>query len=412
VDWGNGSALFLSQQSKNTAALPDEHRRDRMSLLGLSVVCLWVITGLVCWVGFQLVLQNGRILRRLEALEQPGVDAETAATWTRHLVAGLPIGSPAPDFELPTVSGSRMTLSQWRGQRVLLMFFDPRCGFCRQMLPALAALPSDTAMDRPVPLILSAGDATENQKLIEEYQLSGPILLRERAEVTAAYHVGATPTGYLIDEQGHIASELAVGAQALLVLAGEPPIQAVGVPSPPSATSGSGQRSRLGTRSLATSRLNRDGLSRGTQAPIFRLPRLQGGELSLLEYRGRNVLLVFSDPECGPCDALAPELERLHRRATDLQLVMISRGDREANRAKAAEHGLTLPIALQRHWEVSRDYAMFATPIGYLIDAWGLIAADVAVGGEAILALARAARAQGNHQAPAASPGHGAAPIA
>jgi peroxiredoxin len=380
-----------------------------MSLLGLSVVCLWVITGLVCWVGFQLMLQNGRILRRLDALEQPVVGAEPTTTGTRNRLAGLPIGSPAPDFELPTVSGIRMSFSQWRGQRVLLIFFDPHCGFCRQMFPALAALPLDTAVGRPVPLILSAGDATENQKLIDQYQLSGPILLREGAEVTAAYQVGATPTGYLIDEQGRIASELAVGAQELLVLAGEPPTQAVDVPSPNSETSGSRQRSRLGTRALTTSRLNRNGLSRGTRAPVFRLPRLQGGELSLLEYRGRSVLLVFSDPHCGPCDALAPELEWLYRHSTDLQLVMISRGDREANRAKAAEHRLTFPIALQRHWEVSRDYAMFATPIGYLIDEWGMIAADVAVGGEAILALAHGS-AQGNPQVQAAALGHGAAP--
>jgi hypothetical protein len=42
---------------------------------------------------------------------------------------------------------------------------------------------------------------------------------------------------------------------------------------------------------------------------------------------------------------------------------------------------------MQRHWEISREYGMFATPIGYLIDERGIIAADVAVGAEAILAL-------------------------
>src|SRR5262249_37425507 len=161
----------------------------------------------------------------------------------------------------------------------------PRCGFCRQMLPALAALPSDPAMGSPVPLILWAGDATEHQQILAQYPLSGPILFREGTGVAAAYHVGATPPGYLVDRQGHIDSALAVGAQELLVLAGEPPPQAVDVPSPPSATNGRGPRSRVGTRSLATSSLNRNGLSRGTQAPLFRLPRLHGGDLSLLDYR-------------------------------------------------------------------------------------------------------------------------------
>jgi peroxiredoxin len=80
-------------------------------------------------------------------------------------------------------------------------------------------------------------------------------------------------------------------------------------------------------------------------------------------------------------------LERQARRTLDLQVLMVSRGDREANRAKAAEHGLTLPVVLQRQWEISREYGMFGTPIAYLIDAEGTIAAEAAVGVEPILAL-------------------------
>jgi hypothetical protein len=63
---------------------------------------------------------------------------------------------------------------------------------------------------------------------------------------------------------------------------------------------------------------------------------------------------------------------------------MISRKDMELNRQKVAAHGLTFPVAVQQGWEVSRPYAMFATPTGYLIDERGVIAADVAVGAEAV----------------------------
>src|SRR5438105_6606650 len=52
---------------------------------------------------------------------------------------------------------------------------------------------------------------------------------------------------------------------------------------------------RFGNRSLARSRINRSGLKAGTRAPAFSLPRLEGGELSLEQLRGRRVLLVFSD---------------------------------------------------------------------------------------------------------------------
>jgi hypothetical protein len=66
---------------------------------------------------------------------------------------------------------------------------------------------------------------------------------------------------------------------------------------------------------------------------------------------------------------------------------MISRGEVEANQAKVQQYGLTFPIVLQQPWEISREYAMFGTPIAYLIDEAGLIAAEPAVGLDAILAL-------------------------
>lgn len=144
----------------------------------------------------------------------------------------------------------------------------------------------------------------------------------------------------------------------------------------------------FGDRSLAGSRLNRNGLRPGTPAPPFTLPRLDGGELSLGDYAGRRVLLVFSDPDCGPCNLLAPKLERLSKQSPDVSIVMVSRGDPEQNRRKVAEHGMTFPVVLQEGWQLSREYAKFATPVAYLIDEEGRIAADVALGMDAILALA------------------------
>jgi len=72
---------------------------------------------------------------------------------------------------------------------------------------------------------------------------------------------------------------------------------------------------------------------------------------------GQKVLLAFSDPNGGPGDALAPQLEQIHRRSGDVQVLMVSRGEEAANRAKVAEHGLTFPVALQRHsavWPLGR----------------------------------------------------------
>jgi peroxiredoxin len=379
-----------------------------MSLIVFGVVLPWLIVGLLgglgAWIGFQLIHQNGRLLARLEVLEQrlgvggdgslpapaaPAREAEPAPS----LPSALPIGSLAPEFELPDLSGGRQALSDFRGRKLLLVFFNPRCGYCTRMAPALAALSADGAHGEPLALVVSTGDPEENRLLVEDHGIRYPVLLQEEMEVASRYQCHGTPMGYLIDAQGRIASELAVGAEALLALAGRWGAGANGRNGhAPLSPESNGRATLGGKRSLADSKINREGLPAGTPAPAFRLPRLDGGELTLEEYRGRRVLLVFSDPHCGPCDQLAPHLEQFAHGTPGVQVLMVGRGEEEANRAKAAEHGLTFPVALQRQWEVSRDYAMFGTPIGYLIDEVGRIAADVAVGVEPIRALlARAA---------------------
>ena len=152
---------------------------------------------------------------------------------------------------------------------------------------------------------------------------------------------------------------------------------------------------RFKNHSLTRSRLKRDGLKAGMPAPDFRLPRLDGrDDLALRELRGQRVLLLFSSPHCGPCNTLAPELEAFHRSHSDVQVLMISRGEPAENRAKVKEHGLTFRVVLQQQWEISRQYAMFATPVAYLINREGIITADVAVGTDSILELlSRAAEA-------------------
>jgi peroxiredoxin len=106
------------------------------------------------------------------------------------------------------------------------------------------------------------------------------------------------------------------------------------------------------------------------------LPRIDEGELSLSDFRGTRVLLVFSDPECGPCDELAPQLQEVHLQQPELEVLVVSRRDSEANRAKANALGLSFSIVLQKQWEVSRKYAMFATPVGYLINASSMNRSD------------------------------------
>jgi len=47
----------------------------------------------------------------------------------------------------------------------------------------------------------------------------------------------------------------------------------------------------------------------GDKIADFGFKTLDGKDLKLSDFKGKKVLLIFSDPHCGPCDALAPDLE-------------------------------------------------------------------------------------------------------
>ena len=424
----------------------------------------WFTIVAVIWLGWQLLRQSGRLLLRLEELEKRLDELEFGEGEEPKALA---LGTEAPAFELADLTGERKSLAQFRGQSVWLIFFNPDCGYCRELMPKLAALfgvrrqaerdaaldaeantahPSQSAVtvgavqnfgglppgEQPMVLIVTTGDAEKNRPFFAQLKLDYPVLLQNDGEVAKAYQVHGTPTGYLISAHGKIASELAIGAEALLKLASASRSSRrmeaqTSVPQPSilnsqpeeqslltsAATDSDSCGNRFSHRSLARSKIKRDGLKAGTPAPDFRLPRLDGrGDLTLSELRGKPMLLVFSSPHCGPCNALAPELEKFHRKnegrarhsvraesptaesgaqRTDapysINVVMISKGEPKENRAKVKEHGLTFPVVLQQQWEISRRYAMFATPIAYLIDEAGVVINDVAVGTDAILEL-------------------------
>ena len=120
------------------------------------------------------------------------------------------------------------------------------------------------------------------------------------------------------------------------------------------------------------------------------MPAEQARIHSLDQFRGRNVLLVFSDPQCGPCEELTPHLVALHRkhRNNGMAVVMVGRGDAEQNKKKAMEHGVAFPVVLQERWKLSREYGIFATPVAFLIGKDGIIMRNVAKGPDQIMTLA------------------------
>jgi methylamine dehydrogenase accessory protein MauD len=117
-------------------------------------------------------------------------------------------------------------------------------------------------------------------------------------------------------------------------------------------------------------RLGRDGLKPGKRAPDFTLPGTDGKEVSLRDFAGRKLLLVFTQSGCSPCKAIVPELNRL---GAAQQVLVINNGDPEATRKWSTEVGARFPVLAQEKLSVSKKYEVFATPFAFLIDEKGFI---------------------------------------
>jgi thiol-disulfide isomerase/thioredoxin len=116
---------------------------------------------------------------------------------------------------LPDLMGEEVSLAALQGRKTLLLFWSPECGFCQQMLPGLKELEANPPADAPKILIVSEGTEEDNRQM----GLRSPVVLDHEYAVEDAFGVEGTPSGVLVDEEGRIASEVAVGAQEVFKLA-------------------------------------------------------------------------------------------------------------------------------------------------------------------------------------------------
>ena len=131
------------------------------------------------------------------------------------------------------------------------------------------------------------------------------------------------------------------------------------------------------------------GLPVGTIAPAFKLEGLFGETQTLdaIRSNGLPTMVLFTDPTCGPCNALLPDVGKWQRdNVGKLNVAVITSGTAEDNKAKVSEHGIS-NVLIQQNRAVSNEYKAIGTPSAVLIDRTGKIASPVSGGGEAIRAL-------------------------
>jgi thiol-disulfide isomerase/thioredoxin len=117
---------------------------------------------------------------------------------------------------LTDLKGNEVSLQEFSGKESLVLFWNPGCGFCQQMLPDLKEWEAKAPEEAPRLLVVSAGSEEANK----EMGLTSPVLLDQQFATGRAFGASGTPSAVLVDAEGKVASEVTVGAPAVMELAG------------------------------------------------------------------------------------------------------------------------------------------------------------------------------------------------
>jgi peroxiredoxin len=335
-----------------------------LAILILSVALAAAVAGSAAF-ALRLLRRNGELLLLVDeledALEASGLAVPVADSAP---AGGLPAGTRAPAFALPNLDGHEFSLSDLRDRTedLLLVFTDPGCGPCTALLPQVGEWQRERSGGLRV-VVISRGDPAANKTHAEQHGLVDVLIQNDR-EISERYAVSATPSALVVAADGTIASGAHAGEDQIRALIESrsgvvlPIHRAAEAPPAPAA-------------------------AEGARAPDPALRTLDGKIVRLSQRLSDDgTLVVFWNPGCGFCQRMLDSLRELDARGPGL--LVVSTGDPQANR----DMGLEAPILLDEDFSAGSAFAAAGTPSAVLIDAERRIASPVAVGADAVVALA------------------------
>ncbi|NNE99735.1 MAG: redoxin domain-containing protein [Pyrinomonadaceae bacterium] len=130
---------------------------------------------------------------------------------------GGKVGEKAPEFALEDLEGNEISSEIFNKGKTLVTYWSTGCPHCVNMLEDLRDWDNSKEADDLNLLVISSGDA-ENH---EDMGLKSPIVIDNEHEVGPGFGMSGTPSAVLVNEEGKIVSETAVGSHQIWSLLGK-----------------------------------------------------------------------------------------------------------------------------------------------------------------------------------------------
>ena len=121
------------------------------------------------------------------------------------------VGAEAPDLNVRTLDGQKVSLAALRGKVVLVNFWATWCPPCRAEMPGFEAVWRDRQKDGFVVLGLSAdeGGSGEVAMFLGDRGITYPVAMASASAKRSFGGVNALPSSFLIDKQGRVRRQVA-----------------------------------------------------------------------------------------------------------------------------------------------------------------------------------------------------------
>lgn len=169
-------------------------------------ILIVVVVAMFGWAIYDFVLSSDKDEASSDLVEETDEDGEDKETDIEDgIKVGLERGNRAPDFELDTLDGESIKLSDLQGKPVFLNFFTSWCPPCRAEAPDMQKFHEESDVQvLAVNMYEREHNKDDVPKFVEEFGLTLPMIIDETLDVTYRYGVQVMPTTYLLDSNGVI----------------------------------------------------------------------------------------------------------------------------------------------------------------------------------------------------------------
>lgn len=169
-------------------------------------ILVLIVMGMFGWAVYDFVFSsNEKVTQEEERTTAQKINNSGKVEESKKV--GIRKGELAPDFELTTLDGETVKLSDYKGKRVMLNFWATWCPPCRAEMPDMQKFQKNKDVQvLAVNLTETEANLDTVHKFVDELNLTLTTPLDNKSAVSNEYQVMAYPTTYMIDSNGIIQS--------------------------------------------------------------------------------------------------------------------------------------------------------------------------------------------------------------